>query len=249
VDLVCLSGEHALPNDGAPGAPPVPLPPRFLVCPANTSPHKNHEVLLRGVARWGRRWPLVLTGAGTTLATPTRRWLRPVRWLLERARLVAPHREPGLMRLARHLGFEPGHSLFPLGYLEDPAYYAVLARASALVMPTLAEGGGSFPVEEALLRGIPVVSSDIPVMREQIERRLGGRAIWFDPRDPEALARALADLEAHYEEHLAGARRQVPHLRVRRWGDVARDYWRLFGAADQARGEPESRVAAGAGAR
>lgn len=37
----------------------------YLLCPANTSIHKNHEVLLAGYARWGAKMPLVLTGTGT----------------------------------------------------------------------------------------------------------------------------------------------------------------------------------------
>lgn len=58
-------------------------------------------------------------------------------------------------------------------------------------MPTLAEGGGSFPVREAVERGIPAVVSDIPVLREMIER-LGGEVLWFDPHSPESLAASLA---------------------------------------------------------
>jgi len=95
-------------------------------------------------------------------------------------------------------------------------------------MPTLAEGGGSFPVLEAMLRGVPTVVSDIPVMREMVER-VGGSVLWFDPRDPNALASQLRELERDYPRYKKAAVEQISTLRMRSWVDVANDYAALMG--------------------
>lgn len=180
----------------------------FLLCPANIMSHKNHEVLLQGVAAWECKHPLVLSGEGTQLA-------------------VGEPRAARLRRFASSLGLEIGTSLFPLGYLSNNQYYSLLNRAWAVVMPTLAEGGGSFPVLEAMLSGIPVLCSDIPVMREQIALTRG-QVLWFDPHDPHDLADKLHELEARYDWYKAEAIRQVPELRNRSWAAIADDYWSIF---------------------
>ena len=77
-----------------------------------------------------------------------------------------------------------------LGYLPDTALRAVVAGASALVLPSYAEGFG-LPVLEAMAAGVPVVCSDLPALREVS----GGIATLVPPGDPGALARALASVE------------------------------------------------------
>ena len=73
-DVVSLAGDH-LPRPVRTAADTWPWAAgRYLLCPASFGHHKNHEVLLRGVAAWGARWPLVLTGPGATLPGP--RWQR-----------------------------------------------------------------------------------------------------------------------------------------------------------------------------
>jgi glycosyltransferase involved in cell wall biosynthesis len=129
--------------------------------------------------------------------------------------------------LAERLGLRRGSSLIPLGYLDDSVYYALLNRAWALVMPTRAEGGGSFPVEEAVRSGVPVVCSGIPVMREHMDR-LGAEVLWFDPADPDDLALRLRELEADYARYKRRAVEQIADLRRRSWRDVADDYWNAF---------------------
>jgi glycosyltransferase involved in cell wall biosynthesis len=82
-------------------------------------------------------------------------------------------------------------------------------------------------VLEAMTAGVPVISSDIPVMREMVERT-GGQVLWFDPRDPADLTAKLEDLADHYPEHRERARTQARTLRLRSWEDVAQDYGRLL---------------------
>lgn len=72
------------------------------------------------------------------------------------------------------------------GYLADDRLRAVVAGASALVLPSLDEGFG-MPVAEALAAGTPVVASDLPVLHE-----VGGAVTTYARAgDPEAFAAAL----------------------------------------------------------
>ena len=208
VEVVPLSGDHADPAERAPRPPPAAR--SWVITPANTFVHKNHEVLFEGYAAWGGPHALVLTGAG--------------------ADLRGGGRAAVLRRRAGALGLRRGENLFPLGYVDEAEYAWLLRRAWALVMPTLAEGGGSFPVLEALRAGVPVISADIPVMREMIER-VGGEVLWFDPASPAALALRLAELEAGYAGWKSRAAGQVARLRPRGWQEVAADYRRSFEAA------------------
>jgi glycosyltransferase involved in cell wall biosynthesis len=207
--VIPLSGQHVRPP---PRDAPLPWPfttGPYLLAPINLTPHKNFEALLQGVAAWGAKHPLVVTGNGTDLWNS--RELRALR----------------LRHQATRLGLVADRTLFTLGYVDDPTYYALLDAAWALVMPTLAEGGGSFPVWEALLRGVPVVCSDIPVLREMIGR-VGGRVLWFEPRQPGALAARLAELERDYPLVKAGAVAQIVELHDRTWTGVADEYASLM---------------------
>ena len=77
------------------------------------------------------------------------------------------------------------------GYLDGPALRSVVAGASALVLPSLDEGFG-LPVLEALAAGVPVVTSDLPALRE-----VGGEVARYAPAgDAEAFAAALSGVLA-----------------------------------------------------
>jgi glycosyltransferase involved in cell wall biosynthesis len=79
-----------------------------------------------------------------------------------------------------------GSAITP-GYLDQDGLRAVVAGASALVLPSRDEGFG-LPLLEALAAGTPVVASDLPVLRE-----VGGDAVSYAPvGDAEAFAAALA---------------------------------------------------------
>jgi glycosyltransferase involved in cell wall biosynthesis len=210
VRVIPLSGQHVRPQAIDNGASwPFSGSP-YLICPANTTLHKNHEVLFSGVARSNVTYPLVLTGSGTDF------------WLSSYPRAVE------LRKRAEEAGLEWNRSLFGLGYLADPVYYSLLENAWALVMPTLAEGGGSFPVAEAMQTGIPVIASDIPVMREWVDR-MAGRILWFDPSSSDALATTLAELDRSYSTYKTAAVEQIGTMTSRSWADVAADYAALMG--------------------
>jgi glycosyltransferase involved in cell wall biosynthesis len=73
-----------------------------------------------------------------------------------------------------------------LGWVDDRALDGLYRAATCFVLPSLAEGFG-LPVLEAMARGTPVACSDIGALREVA----GDAAVYFDPHDPAAIARAL----------------------------------------------------------
>lgn len=81
------------------------------------------------------------------------------------------------------------HVVFHNGVTDDE-YERLLANNAVLATATLDEGYG-IPVAEALAMGVPVVASDIPVLRE-----VGGDgALYANPHQPERFAEAVMLLD------------------------------------------------------
>lgn len=78
------------------------------------------------------------------------------------------------------------------GRVDDAALAELLDGALALVVPSRLEGFG-LPAVEALSRGCPVVTSDLPEVREALGP---GNAVYVPPGDAGALADALLAVEA-----------------------------------------------------
>jgi glycosyltransferase involved in cell wall biosynthesis len=93
-------------------------------------------------------------------------------------------RHPEVRRAADRL--PAGSVVFP-GRLPDAAVPDLYRGAAMLVLPSQAEGFG-LPVIEAMACGIPIVCSDLPVLREIAD----GVATFCDPASPADFARAMA---------------------------------------------------------
>lgn len=189
-----------------PAAAPLPRgvrPPYFLY-PANAAEHKNHLPLLLALAkRRHRDVPLVVCGYGTEQigAAP----------LLENAYLNRVN------KLIRDRGLLAGRDFINLGFVTDPTAAALLRSAAGLVMPTRAEGMG-LPIHDAIEARVPVVCSDIEVLREHYDER--STAIrWIDPECPGEIAAALDELA----EEPAAWRAKAAHNRGSgcTWDDLA----------------------------
>jgi glycosyltransferase involved in cell wall biosynthesis len=139
------------------------LPASFLLYPAITWPHKNHEELMRALALRRQQTEhathLYLTGAPFG-------------------------REARLMALARSLGV--GGEVHFLGFVCPRHLEALYHLASALIFPSRFEGLG-LPVLEAFRAGLPVACANTTVLPEVV----GDAAILFDPESPEDIARAI----------------------------------------------------------
>lgn len=102
------------------------------------------------------------------------------------------------------------------GHVEAADLDALYRRASAFVYPSLYEGFG-LPILDAMLRGIPVVTSDTSSLAELA----GDRAILVDPTDvaeiAEGVARVLTDREAAADL----IARALPHAAAYTWEATA----------------------------
>ena len=109
------------------------------------------------------------------------------------------------------------------GYVPDDDLACLYNAASALVFPSLEEGFG-LPAVEAMACGTPVVASDCGSLPEVI----GSAGRYFDPRDPDDMARVLAqiidDTELRYSMGRAGVLRSKEFL----WNKAAHETLSIF---------------------
>lgn len=136
------------------------LPEKFWLYVAHAYRHKNHARLLqayRDLKNGKDIWPLVLRG--DTLAETLRSQISE-------------------LNLQSDVVFLPR-----LERSELPGLYSA---ATALVFPSLYEGGG-IPVAEAAACGCPVAASALPSIREVIQ----DSALYFNPLDIKSIAAAM----------------------------------------------------------
>lgn len=178
---------------GVSGAPIEPVADGLILMIGTVEPRKGHDVLLDALDLLGERAPTVDVVGQPGWAT---------------AATVA--------RLRSHPSIR-WHEALDDDQLED-----LWQRASLLVQPTRGEGFG-LPVAEAAQRRLPVIASDLPVLRESSQ----GRATFVPVGDASAWADALeawtADRRAITPEPGAGA------FRPSTWDDAASDILRGLG--------------------
>ena len=123
---------------------------------------------------------------------------------------------------SRHLEVRRGAATLPEGSvvlpgrLPESAVPDLYRGAAMVVLPSRAEGFG-LPVIEAMACGVPVICSDLPVLREIAD----GVAVFCDPNDPAAFADAIT---AMLDAPGNGSRRQLGIERARTftWERAAR---------------------------
>jgi glycosyltransferase involved in cell wall biosynthesis len=194
-----VSSDLVLPADAGARASRLALPAGgFLLTLATLEPRKGLDVLIRALARrTGPALPLLVVGQpGWGGVDPD--------------------------SLARDEGLDAGR-VRVLGRLSDADLATVLHRATALVMPSRAEGFG-LPVLEAMAAGTPVVCSADPALAE-----VGSDAVRIAPiGDDAALAAVLDEVLGD-----PGLRERMSERgRVRAsdysWEGAARSLWALY---------------------
>jgi glycosyltransferase involved in cell wall biosynthesis len=93
------------------------------------------------------------------------------------------------LALIDRVGLRQDRDVFEVGTLADEELHTWYRAADALVFPSINEGWG-LAVLEAMAAELPVVTSDIPVLREYLTDRVN--AIMTATGDPADLARGMA---------------------------------------------------------
>jgi glycosyltransferase involved in cell wall biosynthesis len=104
------------------------------------------------------------------------------------------------------------------GFVSPQRLAELYAGATALVLPSLDEGFGR-PILDAFARGVPVIASDIPALREVA----GGAAqLVANPRDPSEWRAALSSVQRDLVE------RGRERARAYSWDAIARQWDELL---------------------
>ena len=173
------------------------LPARFVLYPAQTWPHKNHVRLVRAIG--------LLRDRGVDVRLVCTGTMNSGFAAIEDA--------------VRELGLSDSVSF--LGFVESEELRALYQLATCLVMPTLFEAAGGFgPIAEAFSTGLPVASSNVTSLPEEV----GDAALVFDPYDESQIADALERLWS--DEELRTELAVRGHARVARysWDKTARTF-------------------------
>lgn len=193
------------------------LPKEYILYPANITVHKNHYNLLIALSKFFQQHnvPIVFFGHLTEVLTLTK-----PNWEEQ------SYQASRLIGLKDRLKMSHGKDFYALGYINDLDALALLQNAKALVMPSLEEGGGSYPVEEALTFGIPVLCSDIPVMREHL-CNWDTKIVWFDPYSTDSIFTALNEMMNNYDIYKQSA---IDNMNTKRlsWDEIASNYVEVF---------------------
>jgi glycosyltransferase involved in cell wall biosynthesis len=194
-----VSGRLVLPHDHASRLSALGVVPgAYLLTTATLEPRKGLDVLVAALAAPAAPdLPLVVAGS------------------------------PGwggvdLARLGADAGLRPSR-IRALGRVSDEDLAALLHGASALVVPSRAEGFG-LPVLEGMSSGVPVVTSDAAALVE-----VGGGATAVVPvGDVEALAATLARVAADEELRRDLVRRGHDRVGDFSWSGAATRLWSLY---------------------
>jgi glycosyltransferase involved in cell wall biosynthesis len=131
----------------------------LILATGNRRPHKNWQGLVRALA----------------LVQPA---VRP------RLVVTGSHGDDPLRPIVEELGLEEWVEL--KSWVSPEELAGLYSRATVMAMPSFCEGFG-LPVLEAMMSGIPVILSDIPVFHEIA----GEAALYFDPTELQSIADAI----------------------------------------------------------
>jgi glycosyltransferase involved in cell wall biosynthesis len=149
-----------------PASLPQGIRPGYLLFVGERRPHKNLVNLIRAYARAREIVPslpdLVIVGH-------------------RHADYAEPERTVELVRLKPHVHFFDG--------VGDRTLQALYAHAGVFLLPSLYEGFG-LPILEAMMAGVPVLTSNISSMPEVA----GDAALLVDPYDIESIAKGMCRL-------------------------------------------------------
>lgn len=108
-------------------------------------------------------------------------------------------------------------------FVPDADLPALYQNASAYIHPSFYEGS-ALPALEAMRYGVPVVASNSSCLPEL----LGGAALYVNPRDPDDLARGLAQIISNPALVATLQTQAALVLQLYNWEDVAKRTWEVY---------------------
>jgi glycosyltransferase involved in cell wall biosynthesis len=184
---------------------------RYVIALGAGERHKNTHVLIEAFAQFrvaGPDFQLVVAGA----------------WRKESRRGYLSEMED----LVKELGIEK--RVIFAGYVSEDDQLALLNGACMLAFPSSAEGFGLPPLE-AMACGVPVLASDLPVIREVC----GNAAILVPPNDAQALARGLTRVAGDEDLRQLLVRQGLEQARLFRWDKAAEQLLEVFRSVVEAK--------------
>lgn len=115
------------------------------------------------------------------------------------------------------------NSVQVLGYLSEEEKNIILQEAFGLLYPSLYEGFG-FPILDAQLRGIPVITSNISSMPEVS----GNGALFVNPKDPESIAIAMSELVKNSELKIELINKGFENVKRFSWEECAENTLEIY---------------------
>lgn len=176
------------------------VPDRFIFYPAQTWPHKNHELVVRAIS--------LLRDRGVRVDTL---------FCGQRTDYYEHHLAPLVKRL------QVSDRVQFLGNISDTEVAALYTLCESVVIPTRYEAA-SFPMWEAFHAGKPVAASAVTSLPEQ-----GGDAVlFFDPSDVIGAARAIEELWVNEGLRVELARRGHQRVSGFSWINTASHFRALY---------------------
>ena len=109
------------------------------------------------------------------------------------------------------------------GYLEPEDLSKLFHKASAYVFPSLSEGFG-IPGLNAMAAGIPVIASNIPVLKEVY----GDAALYFDPLDPKDIAEKIAKILKDQKTRIILVKKGNIQVKKYSWLQMAKETLKVY---------------------
>jgi glycosyltransferase involved in cell wall biosynthesis len=196
------------------------LDSRYLLYPAAFRLYKNHILLIRALRilkdRTDCNWKVVFTG------------IQPCPdYIQEELRKQQLENEVVILRHVTRGG---------LTHLYRNAF--------ATVVPSLYEQG-SYPLMEALSLGCPIMSSDIPSLREHFDQ-IGKDMLFFDPHDPNHLAATCERLAKYRSQIIESQKAGFENWKSYDGADAARNWYQICLEALEQHAFPKSTYSASA---
>ncbi|MDJ0324905.1 glycosyltransferase family 1 protein [Cryobacterium sp. PH31-AA6] len=166
-------------------------------------PHAQGMLLATGNRRPHKNW------AGLIRALPfVNEEIRP------RVVITGSHGHDPLLAIVEELDLQEWVEL--KSWVSTEELEELYSHATAMVMPSFCDGF-SLPALEAMMAGVPVLLSDIPVYREVAQ----DAALYFEPTDPESIARTITQALTDHELMNALVARGHERAKVFSWEKTA----------------------------